>query len=567
MKIQSDDQYRKAFSKYLRALLAGAAPNTLAAPGTFGQYTEIATALIDAHVAGGTPAVQRVFDALAVEQPELFMLASKTLDQKPERGAGQSLNKHHPLPSLCQFPRDLIARGCPWLDGYIAFSRRWSPRAYDGFHRACGLWVLSTVAAGRVCAHFGGLRKTSVSIALTARSSLHAKTTTARIAQQVLEEASLDWLVFQSDEASPQKFLAEMAGEQPENYGTMSSHAQNHARRTFAFSGQKGWYYDEFGQLVSQISKTNGYMTDFRGILRWVDDNKRSHTYSTIGRGNTEIINPYLALLANMTPADLKQAGKRGSSMWSDGFWARFAFICPPADAPIKKDKFPAGRREIPESLTLPLTQWHIRLGEPEVAATPLVDKKGAPTGEILFERVGFLPECEVEISAPVLDAVGRYNDALLDLIGSFSSDDLNGNYARFPEKALRLSLLFASLAGSEEVRLEHYALAQDIVEEWRACLHSLVEQVNEPEPGLEEQIEAKILSFVERRGVQGRLVTLREIGQYVHGCSTEQKQRMVKALVVSGHLEKIQSGRTEYYRLPQEPDEPLEVEGELAVV
>ena|SRR5215475_15476569 len=37
----------------------------------------------------------------------------------------------------------LAAIASPWLDSYVDFSRKWAPEAHDGFHEACGLWVLS----------------------------------------------------------------------------------------------------------------------------------------------------------------------------------------------------------------------------------------------------------------------------------------------------------------------------------------------------------------------------------------------------------------------------------------
>jgi hypothetical protein len=51
------------------------------------------------------------------------------------------------LPDSAWIDPDLGQDACKWLDEYIDFSREWSPRAYDGFHIACGLWLLSTIAA------------------------------------------------------------------------------------------------------------------------------------------------------------------------------------------------------------------------------------------------------------------------------------------------------------------------------------------------------------------------------------------------------------------------------------
>ncbi len=55
----------------------------------------------------------------------------------------------------------------PWLDAYIAYSRAWSPRAPASFHEACGLWLLSTIAARRVVTHLGSVRYGNLYLALT----------------------------------------------------------------------------------------------------------------------------------------------------------------------------------------------------------------------------------------------------------------------------------------------------------------------------------------------------------------------------------------------------------------
>lgn len=112
---------------------------------------------------------------------------------------------------------DLGGDAGPSLDAYVEFSRTWSPRAYDGFHEACGLWLLSTVAARRVLLHLGKPHYTPLFIALAARTSLYAKSTTAQIAIRVLGKARLDWLLA-ADASSPQKFIQDLTRRVPEVY-------------------------------------------------------------------------------------------------------------------------------------------------------------------------------------------------------------------------------------------------------------------------------------------------------------------------------------------------------------
>ena len=199
-----------------------------------------------------------------------------------------------------------------WLDAYIAYSRAWSPRAPDSFHEACGLWLLSTVAARRVVTHLGSARYGNLYLALTARSSLYGKSTTARIALDVLHAAGLEHLLA-PDDATPQAFIAALAARLPDDYASLSAAAQERARARLAWAGQRGWHYEEFGSKVAALMRENGFMADFRGLLRKLDDCPPAYEYVTVGRGATRIERPYLALLASLTPADLRPfAAPRG---------------------------------------------------------------------------------------------------------------------------------------------------------------------------------------------------------------------------------------------------------------
>lgn len=568
MAITTDETYKKRFSRFLRALLAGGTPPETI-PG-FGDYAELASALLEAWRAGGTAAVQRVFEALAIDRVELQVLASASLEAVAgKRDPSPVKGRYKKIASAPILTDELIRAGCLWLLDYMTFSRRWSPRSYEGYHPACGIWLLSTVAAGRIACHFGGQRKTPIFVALTSRTSKFAKTTAANVARQVLHDADLDWLLFADNEATPQKFQHSLVGEIPENYNNLSPESQARAERSFAFAGQKGWIFEEFGGLVAKIQAGNNYMSDYRNIFRWIDDNLHSRTMGTMGRGSEEIVSPYLSLLCNMTPDDLRGAAKRGAGMWGDGFWPRFAFVCPPGDAKKSRARFPLGRRETPDGLVETLQQWHLRLGEPEVSVQSLLNKKGEATESSIAERISPLPEHELVMGEAAFEAYYAYDDALSDISDDFDADDLAGNYARFPEKALRLALLFASLAGSDEIAMPHWKLAVAIVEQWRANLHDLIDQVNTPEPGYEEAIEEKILNFIERWRQLDKLPTRREIRQYVKGCSSEQLERMLRAMTSNGTLEEIKSGKKTYYRFPLEAEDtpPLDVSVEPDLV
>jgi len=218
-----------------------------------------------------------------------------------------------PLPEGIVFPPDVSQGSGQWLDLYEQYSSAVSPEGYDDFHLACGLWVLSTVAARRVYVPLSKRVYTPLAIALTARTSLFAKTTTASAAITVLQQAGLAFLLG-DDETTPQKLMADMAGSLPANYGDLDEEQQARIRLRVAMSGQRGWYYDEFGQAITAMMKANGPMADFSGLPRRLDDCRDSYAYSTRTHGQEVINKPYLALLANMTPADLRAHADKGNN-------------------------------------------------------------------------------------------------------------------------------------------------------------------------------------------------------------------------------------------------------------
>lgn len=450
------------------------------------------------------------------------------------------------LPSSAQLPEELEQDACPWLDRYISFSSYWSPRSYEGFHEACGLWVLSTIAARRVMLPFGGSKYTNLYIALCARTSLWAKSTAARIASETIHAVGLGSLLA-ADNATPQAFIKDLAEHLPENWDGLSTGLQDTHRQRLAFAGQRGWSYEEFGQHLSAMMRDNSTMADYRGHLRRFDDCPPSYQYLTIGRGANTIQRPYLALLANLTPADLAPHARKGSALWNDGFFARYAFITPPASADRRRDRFPMGERSIPESLTKPLRDWHAQLGTPDVAVVEQKDERGRPSG-VYQLTVTPATGMRCVLGDGVYDAFYHYLEALTDLIATNQTPaDLDGSYTRFPEKALRIAMLLASLTNNGTIELSHWARAQAITERWRRSLHHLIDQLSTPEDSPARVLEDKVLKLLGRKVK----ATARDVGRDLH-ISTDEAERILEQLGRTGVLTMEQGKRTKRYQLAQ---------------
>jgi len=447
------------------------------------------------------------------------------------------------LPDSARLDADLGLDACQWLDDYIAFSRKWSPRSFDGFHEACGLWLLSTIAARRVVLNFGKPFYTPLYIALTARTSLYAKSTVGDIAIQTLRAAGLDWLLT-PDDSTPQAFVRGLSRRVPDDFSDLPDADQARIKNRLALAGQRGWFYEEFGQHIAAMMREGGVMADFRGLLRRFDDCKEGYTTETIGRGSVKVERPYLSLLALLTPADLAPFARRGAALWGDGFLARFALITPDG-ANDNRARFPDSERIIPSTLLDPLRQWHSRLGMPNVEIEDITNDEGEPTGRKRAVVSEHAPQiCTMEKG--IADAFYNYHDGLLDLVRESERTELDGNYSRFAEKAMRMAILFASLENGNRIEMRHWARAQEIAERWRSNLHSLFEQVTaRDEPGYKRTQEDRVIKCLRRHSPASAF----EIGRYT-GLSTDEAETILKSLVEAGAVTPLQTNKTTKYQL-----------------
>ncbi len=437
------------------------------------------------------------------------------------------------LPAFAQLPDDLGRDACPLLDEYIAFSRQWSPRSYDDFHEACMLWILSTIAARRIVTHLGGPRYSNLYIALCARTSLWAKSTAAKIAMETIRAAGLTPLLA-PDDSTPQAFVANMSTRVPSDYDSLTPNRQAALERQLAFAAQRGWYYEEFGQKISAMMRENGTMTDYRSLLRRLDDCPERYESATIGRGIEEMTRPYLALLANLTPVDMAPFAKRNGALWADGFFARFGFVTPPVEAELPMGKFPQGERIIPGTIVTVLDQWHERLGVPLADIVEVRDENGEDTGQYQVHITSHDPH-RVELGAGVFEAFYRYDDALRLLTQQNTSTDLDGNYTRFSEKALRIAMLLASVDNNNVIEIRHWARAQQIAERWRGNLHALIDQLQ----GTETQsraahLEDKVMQMLQQMGQ----ATIRDLrSSHLRSYSSDELERVLDSMERHGRV------------------------------
>jgi hypothetical protein len=477
---------------------------------------------------------QQILQAAALADPELANAIRQHYQPRPAVSDAPAAPEPVDVPELpppARLPDSLGADVGPWLEDYIAFSRKWSPRSYDGFHEACALWLLSTIAARRIKTDFGRPRYPALYLLLAGRSSLNAKSTAADIATEVIHQLGMEYLLAPKH-SSPQKFLSLLTSRLPENYDVSNVELKELTRKRLGLRGARGWFVEEFGGTIQSMMQPSGFMAEFRNILRIFDDCPYSFETATHARDLELIQAPYLALLGNVTPADLSKYAQRGSELWSDGLLARFAIISPGPDEGQKTGRFPLGYREVPYEILKPLKDWDARLGKAEVRISPAPDK----TDEIVgFERVEVRPAKETAIAwtGEVNEAYYRYLDALGQLARGMDNPDFDASYIRLAEKALRIAVLLASLNQREKVELRFWARAQAITERWRASLHAFYEQVNQGRRSPAGENEERVLRVIHRHGP----LSPAEVGRYIRGIGALEAKQVLDGLVETGLL------------------------------
>ena len=450
-----------------------------------------------------------------------------------------------PLPRAAQLVSPHVRTICPWLEAYMAYSTQWSPRAAAGFHEAIGLWILSTIAARRISVPMGSAIYPVLFLALVARSTLFAKTTTAKLARDLIMRAGCRGLLA-SDRATPQALLKSMSAYVPAGDGDLQPEAQEHVCAKLAFAAQRGWYFEEWGGMLQQMRRRDSPMAEFHGLLRVLDDGFDSFSSETISRGLEHVESPYLALLASATPHDLVYFLQPGSPWWHDGFWPRFAMIVPGESEIPSMRRRPAGSAIPPGSLVEPLHTWHMRLGIPTVEITPAVDAKGKLTGG-WHGTCTPLPCHTLALTGEAQEAYHVYNENLLQIVinGDVNSD-LDASYGRLHDKALRIAMLLASFANQPTITLPVWAYAQSVAERWRGMLHATIDMVGAiAPPSEEERHEARIERCLGAEGPQ----TSRQLQRQLH-IQSSALSRLLAAMVGTDRLATWQEGKLHKYGL-----------------
>lgn len=451
-----------------------------------------------------------------------------------------------PLPPRASIP--YVPEPYSWLEQYAAHSAYWAPRAAPSYHKAVGLWVLSTIAARRVVVHMGSTPVyPTLFLALVSESTHWTKTTAAAIGLRMIKRANCGHLLA-PDRTTPQFLLKLMAGIVPQEYGTKNAEEQAAMCTALGFAAQRGWFYEEWGGMLHQMRRMDSPHAELNKLLIVLEGGAETFETGTIQRGLERIESPYLALLGNATPHDLAPFMMEGTAWWHDGFWPRFVCVTPPQGVTPSRIPRPREAYQLPANLVLPLHEWHTRLGSPSVEILEEREANGKATGRWVG-TIGALPCETLTLDEAVYDAYETYNDALLEVVHQGNvHEDLSPWYGRAHEKALRVAMLLASMDGaSSMITMPYWAEGQAMVEGWRTNLHQLVTMVAEKTPlSREGQRESRIESLCAQTGG----LTAREIQRHLKGSTSEEVSKLLKSMVQIGSIRVVKSNKKILYTI-----------------
>ncbi len=438
-----------------------------------------------------------------------------------------------------------------WLKEYMAFARTVAPMSDKYFHLAVGLFILSTAVARRVCLPIAtqSIYPNLYQI-IIAPSTLHHKTTALQFGLDLIRAAHLDLLLL-PQRHTPQSLLAELSPSSRPPYSAWSYLERQRWLAERPYAAQRGWLLDEASPLFDSLP-------GFLPLILSLYDCPDRQVVQTIGRGRQTVDHPYLSFLAAATPAAVAPHLANPAN-WTNGFWARFAFVIPRQAEPAWQ--FFPPLLPTPQPLIDHLNHLAFTALTPPPDATTV-----APTVALRTRLLSRLrvppplptPPLPATLAPHVQTAWEAYAKATShDFILRGGLDQrLWASYGRLHIIAIKIALLLAtsdwsavpapSRPPAPTVQLAHWYRAQSLAEVWRANLHLLLE--DNPTPTRREE---NLLSLLTRAGERG--LTLRELRQYSHLDHDEvsrQVNRLIKECVVEKYA--APSGKTSYYHLIQ---------------
>ena len=451
--------------------------------------------------------------------------AIRTIQRLADQAILSTSNGHDPslsdldgcpeLPAEARIDPAIGKNAGAWLDGYTAYASQISPMTPRIFHESAGLWLISTAIGRRLVLPMSFDQVyPNLFIAWIAPTTLWNKTTALNVARDTAR-SSFPHLLLPQD-TTPESFLADLAGREPDKLDQMTSQAREIWERGRNFAAQRGLLLDEMSGLLASAGKDYGAGL-VESFLRLYDCDPQ-YTRSTRGQGWMVVKDAYLSLLGASTPAALA-AHLTNERLWAMGWWPRFSLLAPETKRPIWL--VPPAQVNKPDALISSLQQLY--------TALPVAKWPDPPTAKT------------VTLGTGVFDAWQRYSKAVrYDLITDSLDRRLWGAYGRLAVHALKVSTILAAMdwkcEGAPVIELYHLARAVAITEDWRASAHRVLRTATETEY---DRLQERVLYQCGRHDKEGG-ATLRNLYISMRDRTPAELTNVVEQLVKVGMLEEI---------------------------
>lgn len=519
------------------ALLQGASPDDVCGDDDdYGAWAALIQHLLASHATGGTPAVVRAFDAVARAHHEVAALVAGT----PALSSVPAPQAAPPLPTAATAVYDHLASCAAWLDAYVAFANQAAPMSTTRFHEAAGLYAVSVAIARRIALRVGtDAIYPNLFFLFIAPSTLYLKSTSFKVLRRLFQAADLTHLLL-PQRMTPETLTQELGTTIPPTFSTWHVQLQERWVRERAFAAQRGWMLDEAARLLHSLKRD--FNTGLTELILDLYECPDETSDQTISRGRTLVQQVYLSFFGATTPQGAAPH-LANEELWHNGWWARFLLLT--ADTLPDWAFFP------PE-LAFPPELVHVLQRVATLFPVPHATfvEQTTETGDQrrCIQIYGTQPPQSVILETGVYAAWERYTKAVrYDLLrAGVVPDVLWSCYGRLGTQLIKVAMCLAVLDTEHTpvvVELRHLARAQQLVEQWRAALHSLRTD------GLttyEAKTSDKIMALLADAGSTGLLA--RDIYRPL-GLKAADARSMLEELTLAGQVVKQMStaanGRT----------------------
>ena len=400
-----------------------------------------------------------------------------------------------------------------WLNTYTEYARAAAPMTPDLFHESAALWLLSVIVARRLVLRmpFDDIYP-NIWLAWLAPSTLFRKSTAMNVAVKTI--ARLAPHLLSPQESTPEAFIRDMSGMDPENLSQMRLDDQHIWQEKKNYPAQRGWSLDEFSGLLAAAGRDyNAGLIET--LLRLYDCGDYSR--STSGKGIQVVHNSYLAVLGASTPAAMS-CHLNSDRLWGMGWWPRFAILTPAIKRPEWREPWYTDR-------------------PPELDARLQELNRGLPAAR-WPDPVTAMP---VTLGAGVYETWTAYNKAMsYDLINDALDARLWYTYGRLPTHVLKVAMLLAAVDGGYCLTMNHLARAIYICEEWRESAHRALATAAEE---AQDRLKQRVIFQISKTDPYG--VTVRDLYKALKGggVKASEIERTLQELITGGDVTMQETG------------------------